>query len=226
MPDGTYTVQVEQLDQAANKGVSAARTFVIKTTTAVAIATYTSKINAANQTATFITGTADPGDTIVVTSSDGVKTLTATLTATGGHWSLTPMDLSPLKDGTITFKVKATDSLGNTATATATATKAAAAAKLLFSTPPANAAAGALLNPVVVQVTDSAGNPVAVVGLSVTLKLLTGTLSGTVTVTTDSHGRATFSTLRIAVAGAYQLEARATLSSIATVDDSRLFTIR
>lgn len=225
LSDGTYTVQVEQLDQAGNKGVSAARTFVIKTTTAVAITTWTSPINAGNQTAAAITGTADPGAAIALTISDGVKTIAALTTATAGHWSFAGLNLSALKDGTITFNVKAVDSLGNTATATATSPKTAAAAKLVFSLPPANAGAGALLNAIVIQLTDNAGNPVAQAGVSITLKLLKGTLLGTLTVTTDSHGRATFSTLRIAATGAYQLEARATLSTIATLVDSSLFAI-
>ena len=38
LPDGSYTVQAEQIDAAGNKGLSAARTFVVKTSTTIAVA--------------------------------------------------------------------------------------------------------------------------------------------------------------------------------------------
>src|SRR5208282_513594 len=59
------------------------------------------------------------------------------------------------------------------------------------------------LTPVVVQVEDPAGNPVATNGVPVTLSLNSGSgsLSGTLTQNTDPTGKATFSDLRFSLVG-------------------------
>jgi hypothetical protein len=91
--------------------------------------------------------------------------------------------------------------------------------RLVFVNPPAGTNAGAILSPVVVQAQDSAtGNPVATNGLPVALALASGSgaLSGTLTQTTDSNGRATFTNLRINVAGAKSLQASAPTMTPAT----------
>ena len=76
-------------------------------------------------------------------------------------------------------------------------------AKLGFTTQPANAAPGATMSPVVVQVQTGAGVSVGSNGVPVTLTLTagSGTLSGTLTQNTDSSGKATFSNLSINTAG-------------------------
>jgi pectate lyase len=75
--------------------------------------------------------------------------------------------------------------------------------KLGFTTQPANAFAGATMNPVVVQVQSAGGASVASNGVAVTLSLSSGsgTLSGTLTQTTDANGQAAFNDLSIDTAG-------------------------
>jgi pectate lyase len=77
------------------------------------------------------------------------------------------------------------------------------ATKLGFTTQPANAAPGATMSPVVVQVQDAIGLPAASNGVPVTLTLSSGsgTLSGTLTQNTDSSGKATFNDLSVDTAG-------------------------
>jgi hypothetical protein len=88
-----------------------------------------------------------------------------------------------------------------------------AASKLAFTGQPSNTVAGASISPAVaVTVEDAAGNPVLVPGTSVTVAIGTnpagGTLSGTVTSTTNASGVATFGTVSINKAGAgYTLSA-------------------
>ena len=75
-----------------------------------------------------------------------------------------------------------------------------AAANIGFSPQPANGFVEVALSPVVVQVQDAYGNPVAQGGTSVSLTLNGGTLaSGTTTQTTDGNGQAIFSDLLIKV---------------------------
>jgi pectate lyase len=75
--------------------------------------------------------------------------------------------------------------------------------KLAFTTQPANAAPGATMSPVVVQVQSGAGGSVPSNGVPVTLSLSagSGTLSGTLTQNTDSSGKASFGDLSINTAG-------------------------
>ena len=72
-----------------------------------------------------MSGTAEAGDTIALTVSDGTPAhdVTGSTTATGGTWSFSGLDLSGLDDGTITYSVVATDAVGNTATDSETASK-------------------------------------------------------------------------------------------------------
>lgn len=75
--------------------------------------------------------------------------------------------------------------------------------KLGFTTQPANAAPGATLNPVVVQVQNIGGVAAASNGVPVTLTLTSGSgiLSGTLTQNTDANGQAIFNDLSIDTAG-------------------------
>lgn len=83
--------------------------------------------------------------------------------------------------------------------------------QLGFTTQPANAAPGATMNPVVVQVQASGGASVASNNVPVTLTLTSGsgTLSGTLTQNTDASGKATFNNLSIDQTGVKQLTASA-----------------
>jgi hypothetical protein len=98
--------------------------------------------------------------------------------------------------------------------------------KLVFSAQPASTNAGKVV-PVVVQVVDSvSGSPVAVSGAQVTVSLNsgTGTLSGTLTRSTDASGKATFNDLSIDLFGPKTLAATA-VSAGFTPATSGLFTI-
>jgi pectate lyase len=77
------------------------------------------------------------------------------------------------------------------------------ATKLAFTTQPANAAPGATMSAVVVQIQDASGNSVSSNNVPVTLTLTggSGTLSGTLTQNSDATGKATFSNLSIDTAG-------------------------
>lgn len=82
--------------------------------------------------------------------------------------------------------------------------------QLAFSTqPPADGLPNAILAPVIVQVEDSAGNPLATNGAPITLSLASGsgTLSGTLIQATDPSGKATFNDLRIDTVGSKVLHA-------------------
>ena len=76
--------------------------------------------------------------------------------------------------------------------------------QLIFTTPPTNAVAGALLTPtVVVRVQDASGNNAPSNGVPVTVTLTSGsgTLSGITTQLTDASGLVTFTNLSIDLAG-------------------------
>jgi hypothetical protein len=83
--------------------------------------------------------------------------------------------------------------------------------KLGFTTQPADAAPGATMSTVVVQVQSTNGMAVASNGVPITLTLSsgTGTLSGTATRNTDATGAATFNDLSIDTVGIKQLTASA-----------------
>ncbi len=84
----------------------------------------------------------------------------------------------------------------------------AAVATLSFSVQPAGTSVGSSLGSVTVHATDKFGN--AVPGVSISLALSVGLLSGTTAVSSDASGNAVFSTLSIATAGNYTLKASAT----------------
>jgi subtilase family serine protease len=81
-------------------------------------------------------------------------------------------------------------------------------AKVVFLTQPNNIQAGGVLNPITVQLEDSSGNPVKESGITVTITSVPlGSLTGTLTATTNSNGQATFKNLSQGVPGTYELEA-------------------
>ncbi len=88
----------------------------------------------------------------------------------------------------------------------------AAPSHLVFLQQPTSTSLGSVISPAVtVQLEDPFGNPVTQAGISVTLKLASGTgvLQGTLTQTTDASGLATFSNLKVSTPGTKQLQATA-----------------
>ncbi|MCB9661285.1 MAG: hypothetical protein H6726_26790 [Sandaracinaceae bacterium] len=100
--DGTYTVTATATDTAANMAQDSA-SFTVDTATTVSIDT-------ADSVTGVITGTGEPGATVVV-SIDGTVVGTATVDGSGS-WTLT---VGPLSAGDHTITADATDVAGNTA---------------------------------------------------------------------------------------------------------------
>ncbi len=125
LSDGQITYTVTATDAAGNT-TTVTKTATKKTAAPVlTIAAVTNPINASNASNTSISGTADAGDKIKLTITQGknvFKTLTATAD-TSGNWSFTGIDLHSLKDGAIGYSVVATDAVGNTTTVNKTVTK-------------------------------------------------------------------------------------------------------
>jgi hypothetical protein len=84
------------------------------------------------------------------------------------------------------------------------------ATNITITAEPGNAASGATISASVVQLRDGNGNPVPMAGIPVSVALNpgmsgNGTLTGTLTVPTDTSGTATFSDLVITGPGSYKL---------------------
>jgi hypothetical protein len=97
-----------------------------------------------------------------------------------------------------------------------------APSKLSFFRGPSNTLAGNIISPsVIVQVTDSLGNPVHLAGVKVTLSIPYVTLYGALSLNTNANGQAIFTNLRLFTLGKYRLKASASLGNLL----SNLFTI-
>ncbi len=115
LSEGEHSLIATATDAAGNTAQDTV-SFTIDTSTSVAISTPTD--GQALQSLTQVTGTAEPGATVVVTI-DG--TVVGTTTADqDGNWTLT-LD-APLDDGNHSLTATATDAAGNTAQATVTFT--------------------------------------------------------------------------------------------------------
>ena len=115
LSEGEHSLIATATDDAGNTAQDTV-SFTIDTSTSVAISTPTD--GQALQSLTQVTGTAEPGATVVVTI-DG--TVVGTTTADqDGNWTLT-LD-TPLDDGNYSLTATATDAAGNTAQATVTFT--------------------------------------------------------------------------------------------------------
>jgi hypothetical protein len=89
--------------------------------------------------------------------------------------------------------------------------------KLLVQTEPAGAAAGVpFLQQPVVRLAAGDNSPIALAGILVSVGVLDGFISGTLTVPTDAAGVATFSNLKIGLTGTYNLEFTADGYGLAT----------
>ncbi|MBT2567161.1 hypothetical protein J7I84_11770 [Arthrobacter sp. ISL-85] len=125
---GTVTYSAAATDAAGNTGTSNTATST-KDTLAPAAAQGLSVpqpyVNSAAVGAVPVSGTAEAGAgvTVSATSAGSATPVTGTATASGGPWSMN-LDLTSLKDGTVTYSVTVKDPAGNTsAPATATDTK-------------------------------------------------------------------------------------------------------
>jgi hypothetical protein len=133
LTDGTISVSATQTDAAGNAQTAAAATtsFVLDTTAPAAptLALGTGVANgatAAEATAAggVVTVTGEAGDSISVTFTNGVHTVTKTVTGTGSAQAvtLTSGDLTTLTDGTISVSATQTDAAGNVQAAAAATT--------------------------------------------------------------------------------------------------------
>ncbi len=148
LPDGTYTAQASQSDEAGNVGRSAAVTFTVDTVApVVSIDSVVSPSNDATPTLTGGAGMAVGDDPTVVVmiyeggSTSGSLVRTVGGTVSGSTWSAGPV--AALPDGTYTAQVSQSDEAGNTG-------KSAAVTFTVDTTPPAVAvttpAAGGVLD--------------------------------------------------------------------------------
>jgi len=94
---------------------------------AVSITSVTTPINGGNFSNASASGTGEAGASISVTVSDGTNTTPAVTTtvAANGTWSVSGLNLSNLKDGTVSYTARATDAAGNVASNTSPGTKSA-----------------------------------------------------------------------------------------------------
>ncbi len=122
--DGTHTVKVIATDPMGNSG-SATSTFTVDTVAPnPPVLSSVATITASNQATVSVTGTAEANSTVIITatSNKGGASKTDTVTASSNGTFSANMDLSGLRDGTITFTAKAVDAAGNTSTASAPVT--------------------------------------------------------------------------------------------------------
>jgi hypothetical protein len=147
--------------------------------------------------------------TLALTAAGGA-TLMGTLTTNAIAGSATFADLRIDKPGSYTLSATATG-LSPSASSSFDVT-AGAPSKLIFVMPPAGAAAGTTLAPIIVAARDADGNPLPGNTAAITLAIGNGpagaTLTGTAT-QTAANGAATFSDLALPLAGSYTLSATA-----------------
>ncbi len=113
LDDGTITFTVTASADGAS--IDQTATADKDTVADAAILQVTNPINIGNADDTMISGTGEVGGSVLVTATDGMST---TDTASGtiqedGTWSVSGIDVSGLADGSITYTVTVTDSLGN-----------------------------------------------------------------------------------------------------------------
>ncbi|KRE91894.1 beta strand repeat-containing protein [Arthrobacter sp. Soil764] len=122
LKDGTITYNVTVKDAAGNTSATVTASDTKDTVAPVLTITAPMFVNSSTATSVLINGTGDAGLPVNITVRDvAFNPLTKTITPSGASWSTT-MDLSSLKEGTLTFTASATDAAGNTGTATAAAT--------------------------------------------------------------------------------------------------------
>lgn len=181
-----YTVTITGHDAAGDSPTPTVFTFTVDNTPPAkpVVSTVTNPVNAANQTAITVTGTAEPNSTITLSITDGTTTVHPTGAADdGGAWSINDADVSSLADGTLTVTATATDAAGNTSVASDSKTTQKDA------TPPAKPVVSTVTNPI----TASNFTAVAVSGTaednaSVTVTFTDGTNDVLADTSADSSG--------------------------------------
>src|SRR5436190_1670520 len=209
--------------QPTGVGPAAKLVFTVQPSTAAAGAMNTPAVQVTVQDAqgnTVTTATTSITLAIGTNPASGTLAGTKTVAAVNGVATFSTLSLNAAGTG-YTLTAAATGLTGATSNAFTISSTVGPAAKLVFTVPPSNAAAGATITPAVgVTVQDAQGNTVTTATTSITLAIGTnlgsGTLAGTTTVAAV-NGVATFSNLSIDKAGTgYTLTASATDLTSAT----------
>jgi adhesin/invasin len=162
---------------------------------------------------------AAPGVAVTIALASGSGHLSGTLTSlTDANGVATFSDLSVDTAGAKTLSASAASL--TSATSSSFTVSAGPAAVIVVVQQPSNAVAGVSISPsITVQVQDGFGNNVPGGGVSVVMSLSSGTgaLTGTLSRSTTGGGLATFSDLKIDLAGSKQLTASATANGLGTV---------
>ncbi|GAB3918130.1 hypothetical protein GCM10027613_19710 [Microlunatus endophyticus] len=109
LADGDHTVSATQTDPAGNTSDADSVDFTVDATTQTPVITRPADGSSTRDTTPTISGTAEPGATVVVTDQDGTQLGTAT-TNSNGNWTFTSTALTP---GGYTITATATDPSGN-----------------------------------------------------------------------------------------------------------------
>src|SRR5205814_666315 len=123
---GTVAATAVATDAAGNPSAASAAVTTTKDTVAPAAPAVTSLptvVNGANASSIGLSGTTEPGSSVLVTISDGTHKVTpSTIADNAGHWALSSVDVRSLADGTLSATAVATDAAGNPSAVSAAAT--------------------------------------------------------------------------------------------------------
>ncbi len=131
LPDGPIRYEIKVTDGLGNESpysLNAVKDTVV--TVSIINPVNGSAVTAENAVSFALAGQREPGSSMEISVTDGVNTVTKSISAGTGTWATT-VDLSALDDGTLTVLVTATDAAGNTATDTIELDKDALASELL-----------------------------------------------------------------------------------------------
>ena len=161
---------------------------------------------------------------VIASLSSGTMTGT-TYVATNASGLVTFSNLAVAAPGTYTMMLSSSGVASVSTTSFGITPAVHIASRLAYSTPPVSTTASTVMKPVVVQLYDATGDAILQAGVMVTIKISSGTLSGTVVVATNTSGQAIFSTLEILTKGTFTLTASATLNGMSASIMSGAFVI-